>query len=403
MKVLLVHNAYRIRGGEDVTFDREADALDRAGIQVQKLLLSNDDLDDSRPVRNAVATVWNGEAADRIRATVTAFRPDVVHFHNTFPQISLAGIAAAYGAGAATVRTVHNYRFTCAGGTLLRDGKPCERCVGKFASWDGLRFRCYRGSRAASAALVAMQVSDRLRRAPAHHDLLIAVSDFVRQKLITSGWPEAGIRVKPHFADAAEIGPGGDDRFVYAGRLSEEKGVLPLLDAWAQMPEPPKLDLFGDGPLRDEVERRAKTLSSVKVHGPVSRQHLTRALQTAVAAVIPSVCHETFGLVAVEAMAVGTPVVATRMGGLPEVVEEGVTGYLIPADDAEALRQAVQRIRASGDAMRSAARAAYESRYTEKAHLEAIQAIYDEAISRSAQRRRKSRARTDAGTSVQTR
>ena len=249
--VLVVHNRYRIRGGEDSVFEAECRLLEEAGIRVIRYERTNDDIPDGggpfAKLGLALRTLWNPRTYREVREILRHERPDAMHCHNTFPQVSPSVYYAAAREGVPVVQTLHNYRLACLDGYLFRDGRVCERCLGR-APLPGVCRRCYRGSLSASATLAAMLLFHRLlgtwRRKVTRY---IALTDFAREKFVQAGLPAGKISVKPNAFVASDEGvglratversgasaPDRQQRVVYVGRLSSEKGVDVLLRAWA--------------------------------------------------------------------------------------------------------------------------------------------------------------------------
>jgi glycosyltransferase involved in cell wall biosynthesis len=265
---------------------------------------------------------------------------DVVHFHNLMPLLTPAAFRAAKHSGAAVVWTVHNYRFACAAGTLLRAGRAHDDCIDGSSLACGLRNS--RGSLAESAAYgLALEVQRRLRLLARWVDAFVTPSTFVARMLVRAGNPPDRIHVIPHGVPPAPSANGERTHALYAGRLAPEKGIPTLLDAAARAPAVPVL-LAGDGPMASAV--RATAPGHVHSLGQVAPESVAQLRSQAAFAVVPSQAPETFCLSAVEAMGAGVPVVATRVGGLPEIVEDGVNGLLVPPGDAPALANAMRTL-----------------------------------------------------------
>ncbi|GIV00417.1 MAG: glycosyl transferase [Actinomycetota bacterium] len=328
-------------------------------------------------LRAAGGVIWDPGRTAEVRRLIRRHRPDVVHVHNLFPALSPAVIRAARDEGVPVVMTLHNFRLLCLPATLLRDGRICGDCVGRFP-WPGILHGCYRGSRAQS---VPMAISLGLHRGIGTFDRVtrfIAVSDFVRRVHVGAGLPEDRVVVKPNFAWPAPRrgGPGGP--YLYLGRLSAEKGVETLLRAWR--PGLGRLVVAGDGP--EGPRLRALAGEGVELIGAVPPE---RAREL-VAGREPCSCRRSatkgFPRVIVEAYASGVPVVASRIGALPEVVEEGVTGLLAEPGDPASWAEAVGRLREDELSLRlgEGAYRAWAERYTPERNLEMLEAIYAEAI-----------------------
>ena len=350
LRVLLIHNRYQQRGGEDTVFEAERDLLRSFGVTVDTWEISNDDIPVSRgpqmAAKLALRTIWSKETLRDLGERLDRERPDVVHLHNTFPLISPSAYHACRTRGIAVVQTLHNFRLVCPAATLFRDGQVCEDCLGRRIAWPGVQHACYRGSHAQSATVAAMLGVHRLRGTWRRDvDVYIALSQSARATLVTGGLPAERIIVKPN-AVIPDPGTGGDastrSGLLYSGRLTEEKGVDTLLDAWRSSAADLPLRIIGGGPLEERVSTFAASAESVTADGAVPYATVLSAMRSARAVLVPSRWQESFGMVAIEAFASGTPVIASRIGALAEIVEDGVTGLLVPPGDANALASAAR-------------------------------------------------------------
>lgn len=384
MRVLVVHNRYRNTGGEDTVFHAEVSAMRKRGIEVLTQEFSNRDipagLDLTGQARLAARTVWSREAARTIGTTVAAQRIDITHFHNTFPLVSPAAYRAAREAGSAVVQTLHNFRPICANALLLRDGRPCEECVGRRLGWPGVLHGCYQGSRAKTATIVAMQSVHRVARTWQREvDRYIALTQFQRDRFVAAGFPPDRIVVRPNFVDF-DVPPEPEVRrgVLFVGQLAEHKGLRVLLDAWERLPPPEcGLTIVGDGPMRAELEGRATSLPSVRLTGQLDPPQVHRLMRDAELLVLPSLWYEGLPMVMLEAFACGTPVVASRIGALPEFVEDGRTGFLFTPGDADELAERIRDALEAGPALRNAVDA---HEFDVDQAMEQLLGIYSEVV-----------------------
>jgi glycosyltransferase involved in cell wall biosynthesis len=405
MRILVVHNFYQQPGGEDQVFRDEAALLRQHGQDVSTLEFDNDaiaKMGAAGRVALARKTIWNADSYARIRQTCQSFRAEVVHFHNTFPLVSPAGYAAARDAGAAVVQTLHNYRLICPAATLFRQGGVCEQCVGRAVPWPGVAHKCYRGSRSATAVTAGMLAWHRMRGTYRNAvDRYIALTEFARSKLIEGGLPPAKLVVKPNFVPDLPEGSGSGDFVLFVGRLVLEKGIATLLSAW-KLPKSGalsglKLRIIGDGPLAEQVRAAAAENPQVVYDGRRSPQEVCDALGQARLLVFPSQWYEGLPRTIIEAYAKGTPVLASRLGSMIELVQEGRTGGLFqPGDPADLIRQAsllVDNVAGLVE-LRRGARAAFLARYTADQNYRMLQAVYDQAVRASP-----ARSGSDSGSS----
>jgi glycosyltransferase involved in cell wall biosynthesis len=390
VRVLLVHNSYRQRGGEDAVFEAERDLLAAAGHEVLEYRVHNDAVDGLSPLRLAARTVWSGDARRELAVLCRRARPDVAHFHNTLPLISPAAYGGVRSTGVPVVQTLHNYRMVCPSALLYRDGRPCEDCVGLTLPWPAVRHGCYRGSRAASAAVGAMLAAHRaLGTYRRNVDAWIALTGFQAELVSRGGVPRPRIAVLPNFLaeDPGVTGPAAPRGGVlFVGRLTEEKGVGVLLAALRELPRTVRLRVVGDGPLRPAVEAAARADARVEMLGACAPAEVDAQMRRAAVLAVPSLWYEGLPMTVVEAYARGLPVVASDLGGLAAIVEDGLQGVRVPAGDAGALARALGGLCAAPArlcAMGEAARATFERRYTAARHLDGLLGIY-EAVGRCA-------------------
>jgi glycosyltransferase involved in cell wall biosynthesis len=392
MKVLMLHNRYRERGGEDYSSAAEANLLRSAGVDCEFLQVDNRDMRETG-LSAAVDAVWSRRAAAQISDIVRSRRIDIVHVQNFFPQFSPAAHWAARSAGAAVVQSLRNYRLACINGQFFRDGRICQDCLGR-SPVRGVVYRCYRSSAAASGVVAAMLVAHRMLRTWTNRvDRFIAISNFTRAKMIEAGLPAERIEVKPNFLEAIppESKSGHENYFVYVGRLSEEKGIRTLIEAWKTLPSAPELKVVGGGPMDGFVREAANALPSVTVLGPRTPSDIIEIVGRAQALIFPSEWYETFGRVAMEAYSVGTPVIASDVGAVAEIVDDGITGLRFRAGSAMDLASKVAAFvgdPAKKTAMRAAARKTFVDRYTAPDNLKMLLGIYERAMARAAQERR---------------
>ncbi len=395
MKVLMCHNFYRSEApsGEDVVYRNEVELLRSFGHEVISYEKHNDELSGMGMLgkaKLAVDAAWSKRTYRELNGLVERTRPDVVHFHNTFPQISPSGYAACAAQGVPVVQTLHNYRLACASGTLFREGAVCEDCLGR-TPFPALMHRCYRGSIAGTASVAWMIQRNRWAKTFERLvDQYIALTEFAATRMVASGLPAERISLKPNFLNRP---PGiGEERCgygVYVGRISREKGVGTLIRAWSGLKTP--LKVIGSGPLSEELERTVRDKGlKMEFLGLLSHAETMECMRSAEFLVIPSEWHEGFPMVVLEAYACGTPVVASRIGSLAEIVDDGVTGMTFPPGSADGLRERIRELMSdSGPRARLAAgaRRRFDERYSRLANYRNLMEIYSSILFPEAVRR----------------
>lgn len=383
--MLVAHTYYRQRGGEDGSFEIERALLEDRGHEVMSFTRSNEALAGMNRVQAAAATIWNRRIGKEIAGVVDRFGPDVVHFQNTFPLFSPAAYRAARSRGAAVVETLRNYRISCVNGLLFRDGEVCELCLGKPVAVHGIRHACYRDDRPASAVVAAMNGVHHAAGTWRHAvDRYIVLSDFAREKLRTV-LPVEKLSVKPNFLHP-DPGPGdGSGAYaVFVGRLTEEKGVRILLEAWSQIDDAIPLVIIGDGELENSVRASAEASQGrVRFMGRLDQASVLEVVGDAGLLVFPSRWYEGMPRTIIEAFARGTPVVASRLGTPADMVDEGYTGRLVQPGSAVHLAEVVTdliRSPALLRSMRTNARAVFMKRYSADRNHDRLMQIYEAAI-----------------------
>jgi glycosyltransferase involved in cell wall biosynthesis len=385
VRVLILHNRYRHPGGEDAAAHREAAMLRDHGVDVMEHEVDNEAAFGG--VALLAQSAWSRDSHRSIGALCKQFRPDVVHVHNFWMHLTPSVHAAAHQAGAATVQTLHNYRLVCASALLLRKGEICEDCIDSTPLLGVVR-RCYRNSWVASAAVVTMTLHNR-RRGTWNRDVdaFITPSESARSKLLRMDLPADRVFVKPNFTEdpgASGVLPSASRRVVFAGRLSREKGVHLLIEAWAGI-QGAELIIAGDGPERGALEQQARAMDSVVFLGNLSPSQLTDAMRQSRGIVAPSICLETFGATIVEAFACGRPAIVSDLGSPAELVSAGWNGWKFPPSDTAELSRTLQAMLhddALADEFGRNARADYLARYTPQANFQMLNRIYDFAIHR---------------------
>ena len=315
-RVLVVHNRYRVHGGEERAVELQLAALRRGGVEHRALFRDSAEAGKARAAR---ALVRGGEDEREIAGAVRDFGATVVHVHNMHPLFGPRALAAARGAGARVVLQLHNFRLFCAIGVSYRFGEPCFRCHGRWTA-PGLALNCRRSLPESAVYAYALR----------HHqqsvfdavDRFLAPSDYAAGQLAKLGVPSDRLDALPHYLPAPGFADGSRaDRGEFAlafGRLAPEKGFDCAIDAAAIAGVP--LRVAGEGPEEDALRARiARDEAPVELLGRVPEAKLRELIRRAAMVVVPSRGNETFGYAALEAMAAGVPVVASASGALPEI------------------------------------------------------------------------------------
>ncbi|HEY4083226.1 MAG TPA: glycosyltransferase family 4 protein [Burkholderiaceae bacterium] len=378
-RVLIAHNAYQYRGGEDAVVEAECALLRQRGHEVELYQRDYAELMQTGKVDAALQALWSSRTGEDISATIRRFRPEIIHVHNTVPLISPSLYWAAARHAVPVVQTLHNFRLLCPQALLLRDGRICEDCVGKVP-WRGVVRACYRGSVAQTAVLAlgntvhrfAGTWSDKITR-------YIALTDFARDKFIAGGLPADRICVKPNFVDLPALPDVPRSGALFVGRLSEEKGVDTLLEMARRLPEGLPIRMVGDGPLAGRLAAEPR----IEWLGSLPSDQVYALMREAQLLLLPSICYDNFPRTLVEAFACGLPALVSDLGALPGIVQVGVTGLLAPAGDGPAWAKAVTDALARPDALAAMGRRArlhYEHELSAPANYRQLVEIYQAAL-----------------------
>ncbi len=391
MKILLVHNDYQQAGGEQAAVDAQIALLRSYGNEVIIYRRTNTEI-GSYGYRRKASFLRQATYSDRtyrdIRSLVADEHPPVAHVHNVFPIISPSVYHALKDARVPIVQTIHNFRLMCPNALFYTQGQNCERCkLGNTI--HAIRWKCFRNSYALSAFYAIIIGLHRRWATFKMIDSFIALTDFTAQKLVESGlttWEK--ITVLGNFLPDPLPQLGFLDRshscLVYMGRLSPEKGVDVLIKAVSGMPEI-ELKIAGEGPQAEELRSLSRHLNLKRVEflRYVTGESKWQLLRKAAATVIPSLWYENFPVTLLESFAVGTPVITSRLGGLPYIVEEGINGLLFSHGDIDELRAKIYAIvNQPGEAVKMGqnGRLMIEGRYSASSHYEVLMKIYNQVV-----------------------
>ncbi len=399
MTILMVNKFHYLRGGaERYVFDLTR-LLQAQGHRVihfttahpknaplppESIVLEAPEFDDQPwslgALRVAARVVHSRPAARAMAEAVERFRPDLVHLHNIAHHFSPSILGPLARRRVPTVQTLHDFKLICPTYLMVSGGRICERCQGKHFVQAVLQ-RCNRGSLARSTVSAVESYVHRFVRSYDSVASFLCPSRFLLEKMAANGVPRQRLVHLPLMLDTDRFaGRSGGDCVIFVGRLSREKGVHVLLEAAAHLPQVPFM-LVGDGPERQSLAQRiqAEQLAHVRLCGRLEGEALITRWRTAALTLVPSITYENFPLAVVESMALGKPVVASRLGGMAELVEDGVSGALVEPGDAPAWAEAIGRLwgdRARLATLGSGARAAVTERFEPQRHYEELLAAY---------------------------
>ena len=387
--VLVIHNRYRQAGGEDTVARAEVALLRQHGHRVIEYVRDNAEIETLSPLGKAslmLRATWNPQIYSELRQLIQIGRPDVVHCHNLLPLISPAAYYACRAEGVPVVQTLHNFRLLCPAATLFRKGAACNDCNGNPGR--AVARGCYRNSRIQTAA-VALMVGTHNALGTWEHavDAYSVPSRFCLERMLATGISPGKIALRPNFLlNDPGSRSGSGDFVVFVGRLCAEKGVRQLLWAWRRLRRIP-LVIVGDGPLRAEAEIYIERngMEHVRFTGALAASKTQALVKHARFLVFPSVGYETFGMTVLEATACGVATLGSRLGAIPELVDEGKTGLLFDPHDTDEL---VEKARwawlhpVAMNEMGAAARRRYLQHYSGEQGYDALIGIYGSVMAK---------------------
>lgn len=385
MKILSVHNEYLIKGGEDQSRRAETLVLEKYGEEVTYYTEHNSKVAELSKIASALRTIWSRQSYNKITEILKNSKHDIMHVQNFFPLISPSIYYAAKKQKVPIVQAVRNYRLICPAYSLYRDGHICTDCVGHTVPLPVVIHKCYRHDVSASAAVAGMLTIHNIANTWNLVDRFICISEFVKQQLINGGYPESKLIVKPNFVfpDPGEALV-KENYFVFVGRLQTEKGLHNLLEAMSMLKDGFKLKIIGTGPLLNGVLEIARVNPNIEYMGELSLEKTYEIIGKAKFLIIPSVWHEPFGRVVVEAYAKGTPVIGADVGGIPELIKHEQTGLIFKSNDCTDLAAKINWMyehESRLPMMNKAARNEFLDKYTPEINYHMMKSIYEKIIS----------------------
>ncbi len=395
MKICLVHNFYQTSSpsGEDTVFRNEVELFKKNGINVIKYEKHNDEIATAfDKVKTTLTTLWSRRTYRELKTLLKKEKPDITHFHNIWYLISPSAYYACKDASVPVVQTLHNFRYFCVNGLLMRDGRICEECIGKLP-WRGARYGCYRDSLLYSLPLALTEGIHSIAGTWKNKvDAYIALTEFGKKKFVECGLPSDRIFVKPNFLpDPPEPNYSHNGYGIFLGRISVEKGLNILIDAVnilrLNLNNHVSLKIVGDGPLRVSLERTIsdRKMNEIEFLGKKNFHECMELLQQSRFLVLPALCYENFPLVIREAYACGKPVIASRLGAMAELVEDGRTGLLFepgnPGDLADKIQWMTEH-ESECIKMGKNSRRVFEEKYTAEKNFDILMNIYRSVLSK---------------------
>lgn len=389
LKIAIIHNGYILNGGEDTVVDSEVNLLKAYGHEVVYINEKND-LTQKSSIKQILSFIknaaWNEKKAQETLIQIKKFNPDIVHIHNFWYKFSPAVHHILAYSGYPIVQTLHNYRIMCINGAFLRNSKPCELCL-KYGKIAGVFLRCYRKSIFQSILLCRM-ISIGWNRNVWNHDITtyICLTKFAKNKYESAGFLKENIEVKPNFVENKIVASNKKPKtvtIIYVGRLSKEKGVDFLVDSIIGMNV--HLKIFGTGPLFNQLSQRK--IKNVEIFGHIEHSEIKRQMLLADLLVLPTFCYEGMPMCILEAFSCALPVIASNIGGISEIVEDGKNGYLFPPKDSIELKNKIL-ILSNNEIKRKEmgkyAQKCFKERYTSEINYLRLMEIYQGTMKKKA-------------------
>lgn len=403
MRILQVNKFFYLRGGSERYFFDLCRLLEGYGHDVVHFSMQHERNERSGQERYFVSSVdlnapmglgekllaasrilYSSEAKTRMIGLIDEFKPDVVHFHNITRQLSPSVIDAAESRGIPMVQTIHDLSLICPAHSFFVNGGSCEDCSGG-AYWHAVPKRCIDGLLSSSLLGVLEAYLHSWLRLYRKISVFIAPSLFLKGKVSTLNWIAGKIRHLPYFIPSGPDYVSDNDGYVlFAGRISKEKGVGTLIDAASRL-RTVRFVVAGEGPPLEEFRRMARDhgLSNIEFMGYVKSDDLEPLMRGCSCVVVPSISYENLPLSILEAFARGKPVVASDSGGIPELVKDGVTGYIFLRDDPESLAHALDKAMSNEHHRLEMGRQARElviNSYGPDSHYDRIMSIYEDIL-----------------------
>lgn len=383
MKVVQVHNYYRSRAGECVVFEAIVDLLKRHNVEVHTLTKKSQGIDNSFWTKLSAfgSGIYSLSAARDMSKLLQRLNPDVVHIHNLYPLISPSVAVTCYNHRIPVVMTCHNYRLVCPIGTFFCKDRTCESCADGKEYWCMIK-NCRNNYVESTVYALRGMTARRFGLISKNVTLFIAVSEFQRRKLTEGGIDRKKIIVLPHMVNTPDFtaDPVLGRYVAFVGRISEEKGIDTLLSAAKNLPE---ASFSFAGGFTQALGMKSDASNNVEFVGWLDRAQLSNFYRMARFVVVPSKCYETFGLVILEAMSHGLPVIASRIGGLPEVIDDGVTGVFFEPGNSYDLASKIKLLWKNPQVCRKMGQAAREkvvAEYSEEKYYDRLLSVYETAI-----------------------
>lgn len=387
MRILFVHNTYRYAGGEDVAVKQEIELLEKNGHRVELVTFHNEVRSGIiSKIKFASSSLYNRNSYKRLQKKIETFEPDIAHVHNFFFEASPSIFFILKKKKVPVVLTLHNYRLVCANALLLRNNAPCELCVSNTIPLSGIKYKCYHDSSIESAIVTGIASLHKILHTwTGKVDRYIALTEFSKTILYKSSLKlnKQKITVKPNFVFDKQAGQQNrDDFFLFVGRIATEKGVDNLLKVFGNNPGI-RLVMIGGGPEKERLQGLYSSYKNIVFEGQRDKEEVLHYMKKAKALVFPSIWYEGLPFTIIEAFSTGTPVIASNLGSMAELINHNYNGFLFNYKDLLSLQSVLldfDNLTKTSD-IYSNSRKTYLEKYTPEKNLAAMLSIYNEVIS----------------------
>ena len=384
MKILIVHNKYKLCGGEERVFNNEVRLLEKNGNKVEKIIVDNTEINTIFSIiRTGILSFYNPVSSKMIRNTVDEFDPDLIHIHNFFPLISPSVFFRRSRKTIPVVMTLHNYRLVCANAMLFRKNDICEKCVKKKIPLMGILYKCYRNSALQTLTVVLIVAFHKFIGTWKNRvNKYICLTEFQKRKILESSLnlKEDQIEVKTNFVfdQGFEIYK-RNSFYIYVGRIDIEKGVETIVEAFRGTEY--KLKIIGQGSNQEYIKNICESNENIEFLGARDHGFVMMQMKIARGLIFPSKIYEGFPMVITEALSCGTPVITSDIGSQAEIITDGFNGLQFRMNDPEDLRRKVEILSSITDNLMSKnARETYTTFYNEKENYKQLINIYKEVL-----------------------
>jgi len=378
MRILLVHTYYQEPGGEDVVFQQEKNLLSTS--HTVEEFTANNQKGFLGLIQTALSP-WNFKAGQRFEKILRQFKPDVIHVHNLHYALGPWILRRACKMGIPVVMTLHNYRLLCPSATLFYDGKLFTDSLYESFPWTAIHKGVHSQSKIKTAWLAWTTYFHHKLGTFQKVDRFITLTPFARHLFINSslGLKPDQMVVKPNVTAPAMVPPTERGKqFLFVGRLSQEKGIIPLIEAFKHSPY--TLKIAGQGPLLSLVRSATQTHSNIEYLGVLDRLEIQQQMSSCSALIFPSLWYEGMPMTLLEAFSLGTPVLASRLGAMESMIDDGIQGYLFEAGQISSIQECLKRWTETSEEVKAAIQInvlrTYESLYKPEQTLAQLEEIY---------------------------